>query len=87
MFIALPLSFQFLVCGFQALEQADDHFDSRQVDAQVALQAADLPQLCDLFLAITQFPASLSPSIRPTARRWRIVPIPRWLAAAVSRSL
>src|SRR5260370_8282969 len=44
-----------------ALEQADDHFDSLQVDAQVALQAADLPQLCDLFLAGAQFPARLFP--------------------------
>src|SRR5260370_31279962 len=44
-----------------ALEQADDHFDSLQVDAQVALQAADLPHLCDLFLAVAQLPASLFP--------------------------
>lgn len=47
--------------GLDALEQAYDHFDSRQVDAQVALQPADPPQPYDLFLAIAQSPASFYP--------------------------
>src|SRR5260221_14084686 len=59
--LLISLVLQLNLESLDALEQADDHFDSLQVDAQVALQAANLPQLCDLFLAIAQFPATLFP--------------------------
>jgi hypothetical protein len=56
---SVSLLLQLLVHGLQTLEQMQDDFDSRQINAQVVLQATNSPQLYDLFLAIAQFSVSL----------------------------
>src|SRR5260370_28903102 len=75
--LLISLVLQLNLESLDALEQADDHFDSLQVDAQVALQAADLPQLCDLFFAVALFPASLFPLDQPHCTYMATPPTPQ----------